>query len=125
MSILRPYQAALLDAFQERLAEGDLTRGAAEIPTGTGKTVTGAEGAVQAGGALILTHTEEITSQWEAKLAFAARKTNLTVGVVKADRNEAGADLVVASVATVRNPARMAQIGQRGFIIADECHHAV
>lgn len=125
MSILRGYQTALLDAFQERLADGDLTRGAAEIPTGTGKTVTGAAGAVRMGGALILTHTEEITSQWEEKLAFAARKTKLTVGVVKAGRNEPKADLVVGSVATMRNPERMRQIGRRGFVIADECHHAV
>lgn len=125
MSILRGYQTALLDAFQERLADGDLNRGAAEIPTGTGKTVTGAAGAVRAGGALILTHTEEITGQWEEKLAFAARKTNLSIGVVKAGRNEPSADLVVGSVQTLRNPDRMRQIGRRGFIIADECHHAV
>jgi superfamily II DNA or RNA helicase len=125
MSILRPYQAALLDAFQERLADGDLTRGAAEIPTGTGKTVTGAAGAVRMGGALILTHTEEITGQWEEKLAFAARKTKLSIGVVKAGRNEPSADLVVGSVQTLRNPDRMRQIGRRGFVIADECHHAV
>jgi superfamily II DNA or RNA helicase len=125
MSILRGYQTALLDAFQERMMDGGINRGAAEIPTGTGKTVTGAEGAVRAGGGLILTHTEEITSQWEDKLRFAARKTNLSVGVVKADRNEPAADLVIGSVQTLRNPARMARIGRRGFIIADECHHAV
>lgn len=121
---LRGYQTGLLDAFREAVEDG-ITRGAAEIPTGTGKTVTGAAGAVRAGGALILTHTEEITSQWESKLAFAARGTGLTIGIVKAGRNEPAADLVVGSVQTLRNPERMRQIGRRPLVIADECHHAV
>lgn len=122
---LRGYQRAALDAFQGRVSEGESNRLAEEMPTGTGKTVTGSAGAVRAGGALILTHTEEITSQWESKLEFAARGTGLTIGVVKAGRNEPAADLVVASVATIRQPHRMAQIGRRPLVIADECHHAV
>ena len=122
---LRGYQKAALDAFHGRLDEGGENRLAEEMPTGTGKTVTGSAGAVRMGGALILTHTEEITGQWEKNLAFASRGTGLSIGVVKAGRNEPGADLVVGSVQTLRNPARMAQIGRRGLIIADECHHAV
>lgn len=126
MTILREYQTQALDAFQERIAEGQENRLAEEMATGLGKTVTGAELAVRYGSAVILTHTEEITSQWEEKLAFAARKTNLSIGVVKADRRDFRTNLTVASVQTIgRSDLHIRNIGQRDLIIADECHHAV
>lgn len=125
MSYLRPYQESAIEAFNSRVTIGPESRLAVELATGLGKTVAGSALAAQWGSALILTHTEEITDQWEKKLRFAARGTNLTVGVVKAGRNEASADLVVASVPTVGNPQRMAAIGRRALNIADECHHAV
>lgn len=125
MSYLRPYQEGAIEAFSTRVTLGQENRLAVELATGLGKTVTGAALAVQWGGALVLTHTEEITAQWEEKLRFAARKTKLTVGVVKSTRDEPAADLVVASVPTVGNPERMARIGRRALTIADECHHAV
>jgi ATP-dependent helicase IRC3 len=125
MGYLFPYQEAAVEAFSTRVTVGPENRLAVEMATGLGKTVTGSALAAQWGSALVLTHTEEITSQWEAKLRFAARGTNLTVGVVKAGRDEPAADLVVASVPTVGNPERMAKIGRRALTIADECHHAV
>jgi len=123
--ILRPYQEQAIHAFKERLVTTPDRRLAAEMATGLGKTVTGSALAARTGSAAILVHTEEITEQWEAKLAFAARNTRYTVGVVKGGRRDYKADLVIASVPTVgRDPERLAAIGQRDLIIADECHHS-
>ncbi|HET6262459.1 MAG TPA: DEAD/DEAH box helicase family protein, partial [Chloroflexia bacterium] len=134
MSILRPYQRQALDTLFNRLDEGPDTRLAIEMATGLGKTVTGAQAAVEwldatpvplrAPRVLILVHTEEITAQWEAKLKFAGGQ-RYSVGVVKADRNEVAADIVVGSVQTLMNHGRRDQIRGVGFIIVDECHHAV
>lgn len=127
MSYLRPYQTEAMDAFEERLAEGGETRLAVELATGLGKTVTGSALAALKRSALILTHTEEITGQWESRLRFAVEqaKAPLSIGVVKGGRNETHADIVIASVPTVHGSERMRQIGQRDLIIADEAHHAV
>lgn len=123
---LRDYQEQAIHAFKQRVVSSPERRLSIEMATGLGKTVTGAALAARTGSAVILTHTEEITDQWETKLKFAARKTDLTVGIVKAARQEDGADLVVASVPTVgRNANRLASIGKRDLIIADECHHAI
>jgi superfamily II DNA or RNA helicase len=75
----------------------------------------------------VLVHTDEITTQWVEKLEFAAGLSEFpwTVGVVKAERNEPSADIVVASVQTLANPGRREQIRGVGFVIVDECHHAV
>jgi superfamily II DNA or RNA helicase len=128
MTYLREYQTQAQQAFQERIDEGQETRLAAEMATGLGKTVTGSALAALYDSAVILTHTEEITAQWAAKLEFAVRqaKGSHSVGIVKADRREFGADLVVASVQTIgRSEEHIRRIGKRSLIIADECHHAV
>lgn len=129
MSILRPYQEQAIAAFETSSIVGkaideENVRLAIQLATGLGKTVTGAHLAAKTGSALILTHTEEITSQWVGKLKFAARNTGFSVGVVKANRDEPSADLVVASIPTLLNPARRKPIGRRNIIIFDECHHA-
>jgi superfamily II DNA or RNA helicase len=124
VSILRPYQEQALEAFRRRLAETEERRLAIQLATGLGKTVTGSQAAADAGSAVIITHTEEITGQWEENLEFANRGRR-TLGVVKATRNEASADLVIASQATIRDPARLKALGRRDLIIVDECHHAV
>lgn len=125
MTYLRDYQLAGQDAFWTRVAEGQENRVAIELATGLGKTVMGAATAAVAPSALILAHTEEIVEQWAAKLQFAVQEARspLSIGIVKAGVDEPAADLVVASVWTP--PARLARIGRRGLVIADECHHAV
>lgn len=128
MSYLREYQTGAMDAFLERIAAKEENRLAVELATGLGKTVTGAALAALQDGALIFTHTEEITDQWEEKLAFAVRQAGfpLSIGVVKGGRDDYASDLVIASVPTVgNNPERLARLGRRGFNIADEAHHAV
>lgn len=124
-SHLRPYQAQAAQVFDDHMASSTERRVAFEMATGLGKTVTGSAVAARRNSAVIFTPTEEITSQWEANLAFATRGTNATVGVVQADRDEPSADFVIASVATVANPERMARIGRRDLNIVDECHHSV
>lgn len=78
---------------------------------------------------LILVHTDELVGQIEqwARLMSESGHTKdawYSVGVVKAERNEVHADIVVASVQTLANPARRAQITGVGLVIVDECHHA-
>jgi superfamily II DNA or RNA helicase len=134
MSILRPYQTQALAAYREALSP-EVNRVAVEMATGLGKTVTGAQAAVEfleshegAGyRVLIIVHTDEICAQWVEKCEFAASRSEFpwTVGVVKAGRNQPEADIVIASVQTLAVPGRREQITDVGFIIVDEAHHAV
>ena len=73
---------------------------------------------------LILVHTDELTQQAVAKVKLVVGD-RWTVGVVKAERNEVDADIVIGSVQTLVNPARRAQLTDVGHIIVDECHHAI
>jgi hypothetical protein len=63
------------------------------------------------------------------KLEFAINRAGAghpySIGVVKGDRNEPDKDIVVASVWTLAQPGRREQITDVGFVIVDECHHAV
>jgi superfamily II DNA or RNA helicase len=134
MTHLREYQTQALAAFRDALSS-DVNRVAIEMATGLGKTVTGAQAAVEwldsCEGAgqrvLVLVHTEEITGQWVEKLAFAVSRGEhpYSIGVVKGTRNEPEADIVVASVWTLAQPGRKERIHGVGFVIVDECHHAV
>jgi len=137
MTLLRDYQTQALAALREaREAAPDVTRLAIEMATGLGKTITfaaeidewltGLEGRDGFGNdrALVLVHTDELIRQAVAKIAFVT-KGRWTIGVVKAGRNEVGADIVVASVQTLIQPGRKEQIRDVGKIIVDEGHHAV
>jgi superfamily II DNA or RNA helicase len=140
---LREYQQQGLAAFRSALSP-DVNRVALEMATGLGKTVTGAQAAVdfldsateeaffdndhqERQRVLVLVHTEEITGQWVEKLEFAVSRAGrpYSIGVVKGTRNEVHADIVVASVWTLAQPGRREQITDVGFVIVDECHHAV
>ena len=137
MSILRPYQRQALDAFWAELSP-DVNRVAIEMATGLGKTITFAAaidewlGQIQIpcdrkpGGqrALVLVHTDELVRQAVAKIQ-AVTQGRWTIGVVKAGQNQVGEDIVVGSVQTLANPGRREQITDVGFIVVDECHHAV
>jgi superfamily II DNA or RNA helicase len=120
---LRDYQVESLEA----IAASTWRRQLVALPTGMGKTVVFAHqiARVVAAGkrALVLVHRDELVSQTLDKLALVVPV--LDVGVVKAERNECDAAVVVASVQTVCRPNRMQQLGRDfSLVIVDEGHHA-
>lgn len=138
---LREYQEQALAAEDRHRAEvPEETRLAIVMATGLGKTIIAAERAVRfldsfdgAGNrVLILVHTDELASQMEAKVRLVADSrevqatggAHFSVGVVKAERDETDADIVIGSVQTLANPARRARLTDVGYVIVDECHHA-
>jgi superfamily II DNA or RNA helicase len=125
---LRSYQQEALDAIELSLLSH--TRVACVLPTGAGKTVLFAhliDKAHREGKkALVLVHREELAEQAKAKVHSVAPR--LSVGIVKAARNEVDADVIIASVQTLARFERrmsVSQAGDIGIVIVDECHHAV
>lgn len=83
---------------------------------------------------LVLAHRDELVSQAEAKVREVWPEAY--VGVVKAERNEVRADVVVASVQTLARPNRLAQLmapwsgatllgvaDPFDLVVVDEAHH--
>lgn len=133
---LRDYQRRALEAEARHRAEHpDETRLAVVMATGLGKTIVMAERARRyilsfegAGNrVLILVHTDELAQQAEAKvrLVVSSDEYPITVGVVKAERDETDADIIIGSVQTLANPERRQRITDVGLVICDEAHHAV
>lgn len=119
---LRPYQEQALAA--RAAAPPEENRQAIVMATGLGKTITfGAEAAAEPGRSLILTHTDELAAQAEAKVKLMAPGRD--VGVVKAERDETGAEIIIGSVQTLANPERLRKIQGVSRLIIDECHHAL
>jgi len=125
---LRDYQ---LDCIRDLHSRWDA--GAWRVPsvlaTGLGKTVIFAHLAEQflastpGKRVLVLANTDELVNQAAAKMKQTA--PHRTVGIVKAERNEVSAHVIVASVQSLRSRKRREQIRNVGLIIVDECHHAV
>lgn len=127
---LRPYQRDAVRATQGAWGRG-MKRPAIVLPTGVGKTVVfsglAAEWRAAAGTrVLVLAHRTELIEQAAAKLRSVA--PHLSVGIVKGNRNETLADVIVASVQTLAGrPAserRRQMLRDIGLVIVDECHHA-
>lgn len=128
--ILRWYQSESLDAVVTAWNRG-VKRPALVLCTGSGKTVILAQlVSLRVRGhrsrVLILVHREELVDQTVAKLHHA--DPHLSVGVIKAERHELNADVVVASVASI---SRRLGVGRRAIspdrfdlVIVDEAHHA-
>lgn len=127
---LRDYQRESIDAVMGAWA-GGCQRPAIVLATGTGKTVIMAaivSTSIRHAGRrpLILVHRQELVSQTVAKLR--ATDPGLSVGVIEAERHEADADVVVASVQSL---VRRLGVGRRAvdlnrfnFVLVDEAHHA-
>jgi superfamily II DNA or RNA helicase len=127
---LRPYQTKALAAIDTAEREG-VRRPLVVHPTGTGKTVTFAGAISQRadrGRSIVLVHREELAAQAVEKLGWQA--PHLRTGIVKATLDQTDADVVVASVDTVRRDERLLRLTESarrspfGTIIADEAHHA-
>lgn len=126
---MRDYQREAAAA----LWNGWLTGGrrlAVVLPTGSGKTVImahlAAERATAGERVLILVHRDELIDQTAAKL----RKLNpeINIGVVKAERNDTLARVVIASIQTLARAKRLDQLvarGRFGLVLADEIHLSV
>lgn len=128
---LRDYQVDALEKLAGDWHAG-IQRPAVVLPTGAGKTVVFSHAALEfcererIRGArrkvLVLAHRDELVNQAARKVKQVA--PHLPVGIVKAERNDVWAQVIVASVQTLRNPRRLAQLTNVGLVIVDECHHA-
>lgn len=123
---LRSYQRAALDAVTASLRE--VNRPAIVLPTGGGKTVCFAHLASEhlqrqpGTRVLVLVHTDELVQQAYRKIRAVA--PHLVVGIVKAKQDDVYADVIVASVQTLRSAKRRNRITRVSLVIVDECHHA-
>jgi len=120
---LRPYQTETIDAIGKHWLSGG-NRAAVILPTGAGKTVIFSELSrqLEASGrrVVVLVHRDELVNQTVAKLkALGCR----SVGVVKAQRNETWARVVVATVQTLYSERRLSMLGPTDVVVADELHH--
>lgn len=126
---LRDYQEQALSAVDQAEADGT-RRQVLVMPTGAGKTVVFAAMIKRRRQrALVLAHRDELIEQAVDKIR--AVIPGATVGVVKAERDDHWAPIVVASVQTLSRPRRMAalQAGNTlerpiGLVVCDEAHHA-
>jgi len=127
---LRDYQREAIAAVQSEWSKG-IVRTAVVLPTGLGKTVIfshlAVDDAVAHGGrVLVLVHRDELVQQALDKLHSV--DPGLSLGVVKAERREVHADVVVGSVQTLARPNRRAELDRAdkpiSLVIVDECHHA-
>jgi superfamily II DNA or RNA helicase len=123
---LRPYQRAAIDSFLEASS-----RSIIQLPTGTGKTIVGLAAALEMGRTLWIAHRDELISQPMEKLRQI--NPNARAGVIKAEKNEIGAeDVVFASVQSLARPGRLSttidrwtSLGQPfDLVVIDEAHHA-
>jgi superfamily II DNA or RNA helicase len=123
---LRPYQQAALEAIEAAALRG-VRRQVVSLPTGSGKTVIFAHLIVaQQQRTLILVHRDELIRQTLDKLAMVSQGTALDIGVIKAERDEHVADVVVASVQTLQRETRLQRLAQTfGLVVVDECHHSL
>lgn len=109
--------------------KGGRQRVAVQLPTGTGKTVLfSALAAEQArtSRVLVLAHRAELLDQAHATLGRMV-PASISVGIVQAERDDADAGIVVASVPTLIRPERLARVlagGPVGLVVVDEAHHA-
>lgn len=100
---LRPYQAEAIGAVVKAESRG-VNRPAVVLPCGTGKTVAFAHLiARRPGRALVIAHRDELLEQARGKLRQVA--PTLELGIVKAERDETDAAVVMASIQTIARQA--------------------
>lgn len=125
---LRPYQTEATDRTHAAAARG-VRRQLGVAATGLGKTIIFASLARQMNcRTLILAHRDELVAQAVDKVQ--GQWPEAHVGIVKAERNDVGADVIVASVQTLARPNRIRQLLMAsdsrpfGLVVIDEAHHA-
>lgn len=129
---LRGYQREAIDR-TIAAAERGVRRQLGVAATGLGKTIVFASLAREMNcRTLVLAHRDELVAQAVDKIR--GQWPEASIGVVKAERNERTADVVVASVQTLARPKRLQEfVGAQGWfygpnlfglVIVDEAHHA-
>jgi len=120
---LRDYQIDALDKIEAAKQRG-IRRQLIHLPTGAGKTILFAEAIRREGGrALVLAHRDELISQAVDKLRMVMPDAD--IGVVKAELDQVGAMIVVASIQTLARPRRLERLGRDfNIVVIDEAHHA-
>lgn len=119
---LRPYQVEAIEAIASAESQG-IQRPLIVHPTGVGKTVCFSHLiASRPGRSIVLVHRDELVNQAVDKLSIIAPE--LPLGVVKAERDEGNADVVVASVQTAHRPNRLNRLNGFDTVVVDEAHHA-
>lgn len=118
---LRDYQIEAVDAVLAAATEG-MQRPLIVLPTGAGKTIVFSDIIRRRPGrALVLAHRDELIRQAVDKLRLIMPDAD--IGIVKAQRNETWADIVVASVQSL-SPKRLGTLGAFQTVVIDEAHHA-
>lgn len=123
---LRDYQEDALQAVLDNYNEG-VTKGIVVIPTAGGKTMLSAHLVKRLGWrTVMLVHREELVDQSVKTLLLI--NPELSIGVIKAERNELTKHIIVASVQTLAVKERLAQLkeevkGSPLLLISDESHH--
>ena len=119
MKELRPYQKQCIQAIERGLENGIVNQ-LAVMATGTGKTFTAVQAIKNYGRKLWITHTEELIEQSAAALSVEAG--DVKIGIIKAERFEIDAPIVMASAQTLWR--RLDKIPSDHFdvVVADECH---
>lgn len=122
---MRPYQIEAVEAVEAAYERG-ITRPLVVSATGSGKTVAFSHLIDRRGGrSLVLAHRIELIDQAAHKLRQVM--PGASIGVVKAERNETRAEIVVASIQTLARKSRRERLAASGMfdtIIVDEAHHA-
>lgn len=123
--LLREYQLHAVEAVEKAWSSG-VRRPAVVMPTGTGKTIVLASlcsRLVHSGyRPLLLVNRDELCVQSVDKLL--AVDPMLSVGIIKAEKDETECNVTVASVQTLSRQARMDRIGESPWdvVICDEAH---
>ena len=121
---LRPYQETCVSSVLAGRDRG-LQRMLGVAATGAGKTIVFSHLAYRLGcHTLVIAHREELIEQAADRLR-AVLAGSAAVGIVKAERNELGADVLVGSIQTISQSRRLRQLPtDLGLVIVDETHHA-
>lgn len=121
---LRPYQTEALEAIDKAEAEG-IRRPLVAHATGLGKTVLFSHLLAERGRygrSLVLAHRDELIEQAANKIRIIAPELDL--GIVKAERDERHAPVVVASVQSLHARRLATMLPNFATIVVDEAHHA-
>lgn len=130
MTELRWYQVEAIEALNRFYANGGMS-GGISLPTGTGKTrIMTAQAELESADwsdprrVAVVVDRDVLVEQTERTL----RKflpPSVSIGVVKAARNELGAQVLVISIHTMRSEKRLNQLPPIKMAIVDEAHMSV